>query len=197
MDIKLSSYFYDDSVTAISQFGYEASGQLRNFPYEASTLYADPTNCLITSFVRSDCEVTYYNTKCGGGSTSYPAYDPRCRSWYGSGIENGNPNLAYFQYPRTSSAGLYVITGYTPIKVNQNVNGGLLGVINILTLVQPLVKSINKVKILNEGYTYVIDAEAVTNIIIHPAVSRTSDCDTVDCAEGDSQPLYDCTASKL
>eukprot|EP01034_Spumella_vulgaris_P027036 gene27036-33697_t len=124
------------------------------------------------------------------GLTAYLPYDPRCRKWYqlaaDQAASNNREPQAYFQYPRLSSTGAYVLTAVTPIPQQ----GSLYGVLNTNFLVATLSDSINSLKILQSGYVYLIDSTNTTAIIIHPGA--TSSCQFVSCAEqGMSNDEYD------
>jgi tetratricopeptide (TPR) repeat protein len=116
--------------------------------------------------------------------TGYPSYDPRCRKWFNLGY-NGESGKAYFQYPRKSSSGDFVTTVTTPLRNATDFAGVLI--FNVLA--KKLSDSVNNLKILDNGYSYLIDAKNPASIILHP--NAPSGCNRVDCSEGFSSDEYD------
>jgi hypothetical protein len=192
LDIKYRSYFYSGSRINSLQLGLERNGYLRNIPYGLKPSYSTPTDCsMITDTSAPVCYNAYMDSYCGNPTTktNYPLYDSRCRNWYADGKAKGNPQKVYFQYPRKASSGDVVVTAYSPIKENKVSSGSLKGVANILVKASELSDSVNNLKIMQNGYVFVIDAKNVTNIVLHPHLP--SSCQYVRCAEGfDSDAEY-------
>ncbi len=184
-DLKIASYFYSGSYLASIQIGMEDTYQIRTFPYANATDYSFPDQCFLVDLTTSECSQTYSSSRCADPSNeelSYPPYDPTCRSWYAQAREGGNPNLVYFGYPRQSSNTGFVISAVTPINKDHSLSGPLIGVITFNILVQELSDNINSLKILDHGYSYLIDGTNTTRLIVHPHAS--SSCVFVRCAEG-------------
>ncbi len=190
-DLRYRSLFYHDYDTNAFQTGLE-SGFYRNFPYEISTKYSNsPTSCYIDdTSVYAECQTAYDNSKCSSSTGSYPYFNPKCRSWYSYGVRNATSSkYTYFQYPRMSSAGKFIITAVKQLKRN---NTDIYGIQNSLTLVESLQLSVNQLTILDSGYTYIVDAFAPQYVIMHPNVNDPSVCAVVECAEsGMSSSEYD------
>jgi len=178
MDMKFQSYFHSQSYLSFIQVGLE-DAYLRQFPYQMSYL-SEPTSCKVEDTTMSYCQTAYNNYKCGNSAAStYAPYDPRCRSWYALGrTYQSSPNV-YFQRPRLSSTGAYVVTAVSPIisKTQQT----FVGVINFNYLVTTLSSAINALPIMSNGYAFLVDATATTQIILHPRAPNG--CLLVSCAE--------------
>jgi len=182
-DIKYQSLNYNRNRMLIAQYGHENGGFLRSYPYVASNTYASPTSCTVQSTVEPHCLSLYQNSKCSGSSNVFPEYDPRCRSWYQFAREQTNTDEAYVLYPRVQlSTGKYVVTSVVNIMQESN----LVGVINSNSLVQELSDAVNQLKILEHGYSYIIDAKNTSQVIMHP----DSTCGYVHCSEGFSEEEY-------
>jgi uncharacterized protein YegL len=186
-DLKLRSYFYQNNFVSFYQFGL-TDGFTRYLPYEQTTQNSNPTSCLLVDSPGL-CHDKYQQSLCSSSAfASYPAYDPRCRSWYGYGTTMNDPALAYFQYPRVSSSGQFVLTGVVPIHRNNSLDGPLVGVLNSNYLISTLSNAINSLTILKSGYCYLIDSTNVNTIILHP--NLPSSCSQVQCAEGMNDDDY-------
>jgi tetratricopeptide (TPR) repeat protein len=151
-------------------------------PYQQTTQNSNPSSCLIIDYP-GVCANKFTHSLCSSnGFANYPAYDPRCRSWYDFGETMNDPSMAYFQYPRVSSSGQFVLTGVVPIHQNNSLSGPLYGVLTSNYLISTLSEAINSLTILKTGYCYLIDSANVSNIILHPNLPKS--CSQVQCAEG-------------
>ena len=185
LDLKLRSYNYPGSLISVAQVGYQSKAFMRNYPYTRSSSLTQPTSCLISTLTDPACAAAYYNSGCSHSSLPFPTYDARCRLWYEMAVQGGDTSSVYFQSPRKSSAGQYIVTVASPIK---NTNTGLIaGVVNFNVLMSRLSDLLNNVPLLNSGYSYLID---VTNssIILHPRAS--TQCSTLLCVEGEIGCMY-------
>ena len=196
LDLKLQGYLYPGSFVSLLQIGFEAAnsvynsgGYLRSWPYATSlTGTSQPTSCLVATTNTAVCASKYVNSACSilypPAGTIYPAYDARCRSWYQFAVQPGNgvPGVVYYQYPRASSSGAFVVTAVTPIKQGGTATGQLIGVLNFNVLVTTLSNSLNALKILSTGYSYLVDSRNTSMLIISPYASKS--CARVACAEG-------------
>jgi hypothetical protein len=121
-----------------------------------------PSSCQIQSTVEPLCLAAYTSSSCNPAYTAstpyYPPYDVRCRSFYQFGVSHGNPTQVFFQYPRVTSSGKYVVTAATPLKHNMAANGATIGGLASNVLMPTLARSISEVKILQNGYCYLIDS---------------------------------------
>ena len=86
-----------------------------------------------------------------------------------------------FQYPRVSSSGKFVLTAVLPIYQNQSQSKTFYGVLSSNFLVSTLSNAINSLTILNSGYSYVIDSQNITSIVLYPNLRKG--CMFVECAE--------------
>lgn len=186
LDLKYGSNFYANNFVSFIQIG-TSDGYTRYFPFTYHRGLSNPSSCLITSTYTTLCYDKYYTSKCSSSSNGfYYSYDARCRSWYELAEINTNTEKVYFQYPRISSSGQYVLTGVSAIVNNSATE--LAGVLNANFLVDTLSSSINSVKILDSGYYYVIDATNPEYLIVHPNASAS--CSKVLCAEGFTSEEY-------
>lgn len=111
-----------------------------------------------------------------------PVFSMQCRQWYQLPQQTDASSLkTYFQEPRQSSGGLFVITAAASLRRHADDNDDLLGVLNVNVLADSLSDSINSQKILDSGYVYAIDARNGSTIIFHPKATTT--CHTVRCVE--------------
>ena len=182
-DIKYRSLVYGGSLMIISQYGNEADGFFRSYPYLPKPKYVNG-DCFIEDTTDPQCLSSYQTSRCSDQTNNilkYPDYDPRCRLWYQMSKKQSDQSV-YFLYPRVDSTNNYVLTSVTKVIVN----GVFKGVINSNTLVDVLSLSVNNLKILDNGYTYIIDAYNVSNIVIHPY----SNCGFVKCSESFSDSEY-------
>jgi hypothetical protein len=175
-DIKYRSLLYNDSLTSIVQYASESNGYFRSFPYKKSA-YSNPTSCTIQDTTDPTCASLYSNSKCSDSlAASYPKYDPRCRLWYQFGKSQSNLSDVHVMYPRYQlTSGKYVVTSVMKILLGSE----FFGVINSNSLVEDLSNAVNQLKILDHGYSYIIDAKNTSNLIMHP----TSQCGRIVCAE--------------
>jgi tetratricopeptide (TPR) repeat protein len=182
VDVQWKSVFHSRSSISFVQFGMESNGFSRTYPY-AWTSYGEPTQCYISYLEPEMCLYSYQNTQCSeGNSAPYPAYDPRCRSWYGVGSQGEtSPLLTYFQEPRKASNGQFVVTAVTPLRSQNSASGTKLGVFNVNAKATDLSDSVNSFKILHSGYVYLLNAQNISTIILHPRASST--CTTLLCCE--------------
>jgi uncharacterized protein YegL len=178
----MQSFFYTGNSISFIQYGLASDGYTRYFPYSPGR-FSQPSSCRIQQpYAYEFCGVLNETSECSGNpaytSVGYPSYDARCRSWFNFGL-HGNDSHAYFQYPRKSSSGAYVTTVATPLQNGTEFSGVLI--FNVLS--SRLSDAINQNgKILDSGYTYLIDAENPDFIVIHPYATGT--CNQVLCAEG-------------
>jgi hypothetical protein len=180
--MKLRSYFYDDNTLSFVQLGMASNGFTKYYPYQSRSTSANPTSCPISTTASATCFSKYYSSKCYSSAySSYPAYDARCRTWYQLGVEKANPLNAYFEYPRTSSSGIFVLTGVVPIRHQNSEDGDLYAVLNSNFLASTFSSAINSLQILDSGYSYLIDATNTTYLVMHPKAS--SSCSRIKCAE--------------
>jgi len=189
LDLKFSSFMYTNSFASFVQLGLETEGYFRNLPYTMSN-YESPSKCTIEDQTASYCQSAYQSSKCNNVGASYNYYDPRCRSWYQTGKAYTGNTKTYFSYPRISSAGYFVITAFAPIynSISTFTSNEFVGVININALATTLTNSVNALKILADGYAYIIDTTAPSYLIMHPKASGS--CLQVQCAEGFTDSEY-------
>lgn len=183
LDIKLRSYFYTNNAFSFWQTAEVTDGFTRYLPYSATTTNSNPTSCVIAQTGSDICTAKYTNSRCASpiGYASFPAYDARCRSWFQLAEKEADPAQAYFQYPRISSSGSYVLTGVVPIRTGNQLDGELRGVLNANFLMSTLSDAINSLTILQSGYSYLIDATNTSVVIVHPKASAA--CSFVLCVE--------------
>lgn len=177
-DIKYQSLIYDESLLVLAQFGAENDGYFRHFPYSREQTWStNPPKCYVQSTEDPICLQNYQNFGCSVTGKNYPEYDPRCRSWYQFAKKVAvDENEAYLMYPRfQSSTNEYVVTSVMKIMRGSE----FVGVINSNSLVEVLSNAVNQLKILEHGYSYIVDAENSTYVIMHPS----SSCGQVSCAE--------------
>jgi len=152
-------------------------------PYSYKS-YGAPTSCFIEDRTRDDCNAKYLASACNPSSFSgeYPLYDARCRRWYQIGTKPGaTTREVYFDYPRVASTGDLVITTAAPIRRHGDDNGELHGVLNLNVLAATLSDSVNQLKIIDNGYVYIVDATNTSNVVLHPRLSKT--CTSFRCCE--------------
>eukprot|EP01041_Mallomonas_annulata_P010479 gene10479-21855_t len=173
VDFILPSYLHQSSNVEFYQIGFEDHGLTRNSPY-AYKKYGDQTQCYVEDISLDICYDMYYNSKCGNpNAAKYPPYDPRCRVWYQMAVRGGDPNKVYFIPPRVASTGNVDVTSVTPLKTGMRADGKLLGVVNSNILAQTLSDSVNKLKILDSGYCFLISTTNTTEVILHPTLSAS------------------------
>jgi hypothetical protein len=195
MDLKMRSYSYKNSYVSVIQFAFANSSLIRNYPYSQTSLLTNPTTCPISDLTLSMCTTAYYSSACANSGVdgySYPAYDPRCRSWFHIGLNIANKTEVYFQTPRLSSAGQFIVTTIAPIYApysqsitsigSQPGSDQVEGVVNFNVLMSELSNALNSLPILENGYNYLIDTSNTTVLIIHPDASAT--CTSIECVEG-------------
>jgi tetratricopeptide (TPR) repeat protein/uncharacterized protein YegL len=180
---------YTNSFASFVQLGLETEGYFRNLPYTRSN-YQYPSRCTVEDQTASYCQSAYQTSKCNNVGASYNYYDPRCRSWYQTGKTYIDTPDTYFSYPRISSAGSFVITAFAPIydSISTFTSNEFVGVININALATTLTNSVNALKILADGYAYIIDTTAPDYLVMHPKASGS--CLQVQCAEGFTNSEY-------
>ncbi|MBK1813396.1 methyl-accepting chemotaxis protein [Clostridium sp. YIM B02505] len=89
-----------------------------------------------------------------------PNYDPTVRPWYKGAIENeGNVT---FSQPYKSTTGNYVVS----VSKTVSNNGSVIGVVSIDIDLSNISKEMAKIKIGNEGYVFISDAQGL--MISHP-----------------------------
>eukprot|EP01031_Cornospumella_fuschlensis_P028932 gene28932-34918_t len=180
LDLKLRSYFHAKNFLSFIQIGLDSDGLTRYLPYQYSSTYSRPTRCQVQNLGNPMCANKYAQSRCAQPNlANYPAYDVRCRDWYNIAKTNGDPSMVYFDYPRVSSSGQYVLTAVTPILSSDS--SSFYGVLNSNFLVATLSQSINSLTILRHGYVYLVDAKNVTNIVLHPKAAFS--CRHLSCAE--------------
>jgi len=173
------------------QFGFQDIPLSRRFPYNYAS-YDNPkdTNgdpvCLVETFpdgskVSVDCLTCPSVTQ-----ATQPAYDARCRTWFGYGRDKATTTQAYFLSPRLgATTGTNVITGAIQV---QNTPSNV--VLNFNFNPDILVNAINKEQILSTGYVFIIDCGMFTSgdgvFIVHPSGSTCTDTqppNSLNCAE--------------
>ncbi|ASJ02870.1 chemotaxis protein [Thermococcus profundus] len=87
-------------------------------------------------------------------------YDPRVRPWYQKAVQVNGP--AWSEPYQDASSGKWVITYAIPVYYN----GKLAGVIGLDVFIDELTKAIDKVKIGQSGYAYVVGQDGT--IYMHP-----------------------------
>lgn len=182
LDIKLRSYFYTGNAFSFWQTGEASNGFTRYLPYVPTTANSNPTSCAISETASDVCAAKYMNSRCASlNYPSFPAYDARCRSWFALAKNKADPAQVYFQYPRISSSGQYVLTGVVPIRAVNVAQGEFRGVLNANFLISMLSDSMNALSILQSGYSYLVDATNTSVLIVHPNASAS--CGLLSCAE--------------
>jgi len=160
-------------------------------PYATKDTYSNPTSCRIEDVSFSQCKAAYNSSSCSLGGSNFPPYDPTCLSWYHYAINEAtkyqSTDTIYFQYPRSSSSGKYVVTGVNNI-VSKGTSPQLLGVLISTHFVTTFQNLFNSLSNLYSGYVFLIDKLNASNIIIHPKASRQ--CTQVECAENLSPSEY-------
>jgi tetratricopeptide (TPR) repeat protein len=177
-DIKYQSLIYEESLLVLAQFGVENDGYFRHYPYSREKTWStNPPKCYVQSTEDPICLLKYQNSGCSVLGANYSEYDPRCRSWYQFAKKEAvDENEAYIMYPRfQSSTNEYVVTSVMKIMRGSE----FLGVINSNSYVEFLSNAVNQLKILENGYSYIVDARNSTYVIMHPS----SSCGQVLCAE--------------
>lgn len=190
VDIKLKASFYASSSLSFTQFGINQDGFTRRIPYGRDFTTAAPTTCLITDTTNTQCSLKFNTSSCSPqyvGPTFFHPYDPRCRSWYSLGRQNA-PSDVIFDYPRTSSSGLFVLTAVTALRESNSLTSALIGVVNSNFLMASLSDRLNTIRILSSGYVYIVDTVNPGMIIVHPRASST--CSNIQCTEGFSTSEY-------
>ena len=186
----MGSYFHKQSFIHFLQFGLP-DGYTRYIPYDKKSTYSNPTDCRIEDVTFSQCKAAYESSSCSSGGSNFPPYDPTCRSWYHYAINEAtkyqSTDTIYFQYPRISSVGKYVVTAVNNI-VSNGASPELLGVLISNYFVATFQNSFNSLSILDSGYVFLIDKLNASNIIIHPKASKH--CTQVKCAENLSPSEY-------
>lgn len=172
-DLQYQSYFHNLSKIDSLQTGFEKSAVTRNIPYVYKS-YGAQNQCYIEHRSFSFCDNMFKNSKCADPSSTtltYPPYDPRCRNWYYLSWSNGDPNKMYVENPRVASTNLLSITGGTPLRRGASSAGEIYGVFIVNTNIQALSDEINTIKILKNGYCYLIDTSNPSQLIIHPKLN--------------------------
>lgn len=165
------------------QMGMADDGFTRYWPYRNTTTNDDPTSCLITSTNSTFCYNLYYSSACGDPTSSYyPPYETKCRDWYAVGDNHHTAQKVYFMTPRLASDKTTVLTGVVNIYANNDPSQTKYGVLISNFLASELSNAINKMKILDSGYYYLIERNNPNEVVIHPDATAT--CTTVICAEG-------------
>jgi hypothetical protein len=73
------------------------------------------------------------------------------------GRTGSDPRKVFFSYPRTSSSGSAVITASTPLRSGWSPSGYFYGVLIFNLLARDLSNAINGIRILTNGYAFLID----------------------------------------
>jgi len=140
MDLRMRALAYENTLLDFVQLGMEDDGMTRVYPYQHKS-YGNPSKCY------NDDEEAWDLSYCHDCSTStgssLPAYDSRCRSWYGTAKRGGDPDKVYFQKPRVASSGKTVVTAVVPIKEDVSAGNALLGVLNLNVEADLLSDSVN------------------------------------------------------
>jgi hypothetical protein len=188
LDLRMRALAFEQSLLDFVQIGMEDDGMTRVYPYKHKS-YGNPSKCYNDD---PDAFGSDYCSDCSSlTGSALPAYDSRCRSWYGMAVRGGNPNEVYFQKPRVASSGSTVITAVVPIKQGMSTNGELQGVLNLNVLAESLSNSVNAMKILDTGFAFVVDkldpncvldSVCTMQLILHPDMG--GECSDVACASG-------------
>merc|ERR1712216_200654 len=159
--------------------GFE-NKMMKKFPWYSSF---DPANCKYPNDPGKDFTEGYacmeFNAVTGVDPDGNPikattltkGYDPTLRSWYQKAKDKASDETVIFSDPyKGASKGLAMIT--VAKAVNLGVNPEIKGVIGIDIYIQTLADSVLNAKILNDGYTYMIDKQL--NLIMHPEFTDMS-----------------------
>eukprot|EP01031_Cornospumella_fuschlensis_P025871 gene25871-31244_t len=184
MDTMASAYFYNGSYLSFVQMALEKDGFTRYWPYRLTSANSHPTNCLIDTQTRELCKQLYEFSACSNPEvySSFPPYEARCRIWYDLSWVNPVADTVLFQYPRRASDGYSVTTGSLGIFPDNNPALPRHGVFISNFLASKLSENVNQLKILKDGYSFLIDRHNFGNVVLHPKASAA--CTTVRCAEG-------------
>jgi len=153
--------------------GFE-SGMMKKYPWYTAAVpahsgpYTPANPCIINNKLYKQGYVCMqYECKNPSNLNTVVGYDPRCRGWYNEAKES--PGKVIFSAPYVGAS-----KGWSMITVAKTVtlDGVMRGVVGIDIYTQTLKTTILGAKILEDGYTYLIDKQL--NIIMHPNAISTS-----------------------
>jgi len=173
LDNQFISLYKSNSNYGEVYMGFE-SGMMKKYPWYTAGVpenvgpYSPNNPCKVDNKVYTKGYVCMeYLCKNPSNLNIVTGYDPRCRGWYNQA--KLSPGQVIFSAPYVGAS-----KGWSMITVAKTVtlDGEFKGVIGIDIYTQTLKTTILGAKILDDGYTYLIDKDL--NIIMHPAASDTS-----------------------
>ncbi len=144
------------------------TGVMRKLPWYDVSSYQYSDKCQNDSSISQGYACMYYN--CTARTNQFQhGYDPTCRTWYG--MAKADPTSAILSPPYVgASRGLTMITAAKAVRVNDTTS--FIGATGIDIYIDTLSDSVLAAKVLEEGYTYLIDSDL--SVVMHPDSSSSS-----------------------
>ncbi|RYG68855.1 VWA domain-containing protein [archaeon] len=177
---------------ANSYISFIASGDEDGFTRAWPMFYFPPVLslaplCFIDTRDIPVCANAFANSQCGNpNAASFPPYDVRCATWYGDVRQSQSPTEPFFALGLSIVGTFYVFTG--SIAIFNETSGDRLGAVSLNFFITALEQAINSNPIIQSGYTYIVNANNVDALVVHP--KQTLSCTTVQCAESMTSAEY-------